>query len=371
MARRKSRLPLRTAIAWRSLRTALARTPPQKVERVLIAHNLLLGDTLMLASLLAGLRARYPKALLAMTCAPAFLPLYEGRPYGVEAITFDPREPESLTRIAALGPFDLAIVPGESRHGWLARAAGARWVRGYRGGAWYYQAALDERCELPEHLQPLVDIMGHLAQHDPGRFNPDDWPPPAAGAFEPPDEAYAVLHLGAGSPLKYWPPAHWRTLAESLVQRWGLIPVFSAGPGQEELVRAADPQKQFLDVGGRLDLRDMWQLLKKAALLVSLDTGIAHLARLTKTPSVVLFGPGQADLYSPGRFFADAAYKAVTIHEMPCRNEALLFERTRPWIRTCVRTPSACHFEARCSTGIGIESVTAAVHEVLKKANKA
>ena len=365
MARRKSRLPLRTAIAWRSLRTALVRTPPQNVERVLIAHNLLLGDTLMLTSLLAGLRARYPKALLAMTCAPAFLSLYEGRPYGVEAITFDPREPESLTRIAALGPFDLAIVPGESRHGWLARAAGARWVRGYRGGAWYYQAALDERCELPEHLQPLVDIMGHLAQHDPGRFNPDDWPPPAAGAFEPPDEAYAVLHLGAGSPLKYWPPDRWYQVAEVLAQRWGLVPILSAGPGQEELVRAVDPQKHFVDVAGRLDLRDMWQLLSKAALLVSPDTGIAHLARLTNTPSVVLFGPGQANLYGPGQFFAGAAYQAVTIREMPCRNENLLFERARPWIHTCVRTPSACHFEARCSTGITVDAVLTAIDEVL------
>lgn len=366
MARRKSRFPLRAAIAWQSLGTAIGRAPPKKVERVLIAHNLLLGDTLMLASLLAGLRAQYPKAILAMTCAEAFLPLYEGHPYGVEAIPFDPREPESLTRIAALGPFDLAIVPGESRHGWLARAAGARWVRGYRGGAWYYQAALDERCELPDHLQPLVDIMGGLAKHDPGLFNPSDWPSPAPGSFKPPDDAYAVFHLGAGSPLKYWPPERWHALAETLVQRFGLIPVLSAGPGQEGLVRAADPRRQFLEVAGRLDLRDMWQLLKKATLLVSPDTGIAHLARLTKTPSVVLFGPGQAGLYGPGRFFADTAYRAVTIAEMSCRNETRLFERTRPWIRTCVRAPSACHFKARCSTGISVESVISAIHEVLK-----
>ena len=365
MARRKSRLPLRTAIAWHSLRTAMNRTPPKKVERVLVAHNLLLGDTLMLTALLAGLRARYPKALLAMTCAPAFLPLYEGRPYGVEAITFDPREPESLTRVAALGPFDLAIVPAESRHGWLARAAGARWVRGYRGGAWYYEAALDERCALPDRLEPLVDIMGRLSQHDPDGFDPRDWPPPAPGAFQVPDGAYAVLHLGAGSPLKYWPPDRWYHIAATLAQRWGLAPILSAGPGQEELARLVDPQGRFLSVAGELDLRDMWQLLHKAKLLVSLDTGIAHLARLTMTPSVVLFGPGQADLYGPGRFFASAAYRAVTLQEMPCRNEDMLFERVKPWIRTCVRIPSACHFEARCSAGITVDAVLTAITEVL------
>lgn len=371
MARRKSRLPLRTAIAWHSLRTAMNRTPPKKVERVLIAHNLLLGDTLMLASLLAGLRARYPKALLAMTCAPAFLPLYEGRPYGVEAITFDPREPESLTRVAALGPFDLAIVPAESRHGWLARAAGARWVRGYSGGAWYYRRSLDEVREMPDHVETLTDIMAALAGDGVRpvdvRFDPKDWPPPAQGAFVPPMIPYAVLHLGAGSPLRYWPAAHWRLVALALAQQ-GLHVMLSAGPGQEHLAQGVDPERQFQDVAGQLDLRDMWQLLARAELLISPDTGVVHLARLTQTPSVVLFGPGQAALYGPGRFFAGAVDRAVTLSDMPCRNETVLFERSEPWIQICKREPKDCAFNARCSTGISAEAVIEAAHEVLKEA---
>ncbi len=368
MAKRASRLPLRARIGWHALIRGVGRRPsPERVRRILIAHNLLLGDTLMLTSLLARLRRRYPDAHLAMTCPPAFLPLYEGRPYGLAVSAFDPRDRHSLDRLRALGPFDLAIVPAESRHGWLARAAGARWVRGYAGGAWYYRASLDEAWPAPDILTTLPDMMAALAgDAGPGdeRFDPRDWPGPRPGGFVPPEIPYAVLHLGAGSPLRYWPAENWRIVAASLT-RQGFRVILSAGPGQEALAHAADPQGRYQNVAGQLDLRDMWHLLAAARLLVSPDTGIVHLARLTTTPSVVLFGPGQADLYGPGQFYRSTPYRAVTIADMPCRNETLLFEMKVPWIRICKREPGDCAFSARCSAGISPEAVLSAISEVL------
>ena len=371
MAKRPSRFPVRSRIAWHALRRGLKRPPsPAGVHSILIAHNLLLGDTLMLTSLLARLKHRHPSARLVMTCPPAFLPLYEGHPYGVLASPFDPRDPQSLTRLRALGPFDLAIVPAESRHGWLARAAGARWVRGYAGGAWYYRASLDEALPAPERLTTLPDMMAALGGEDgpeARRFDPKDWPPPGRGAFNPPQIPYAVLHLGAGSPLKSWPAENWVAIATALT-RQGLRVILSAGPGQESLAHAVDPDGRFQNVAGRLDLREMWYLLAEARLLVSPDTGIAHLARVTKTPSVVLFGPGQAALYGPVSFYGDAPYRSVTRLDIPCRNETVLFERSRPWIQTCVRLPEDCAFDARCSTGISAETVLNAISEVLSEA---
>jgi ADP-heptose:LPS heptosyltransferase len=365
MARRPSRLPLRAALAWGSLRNARGRAGPKEIHNVLIAHNLLLGDTLMLTPLLAALRAHYPEAQLVMTCAAAFLPLYEGRPYGVRAIAFDPRDPKSLTRLQERGPYDLALVPAESRHGWLARAAGARWVRGFEGGAWYYQASLDEKYSMPNHLETLADLMGALAAHELGHFNPTDWPEPTEGSFQAPKTPYAVLHLGAGSPLRYWPPENWAAVGSALADL-GLHIILTAGPGQERLAEGVDLTGQFQDLTGRLDLRDMWHLLRRAKLLLSPDTGIVHLARLTQTPSVVLYGPGQAALYGPGRFFSGTPYQAVGLSDMPCRNRTMLFEKSRPWVAICKRKPQDCAFNARCTTEISVASVLAAIHSLLE-----
>ena len=63
------------------------RQPPAQPKRILVAHHLFLGDTLMLTPLLAKIRQRWPDADLAMTVPAAFLPLYATRPYGVRALS--------------------------------------------------------------------------------------------------------------------------------------------------------------------------------------------------------------------------------------------------------------------------------------------
>src|SRR5438270_12899414 len=62
------------------------RRPPDKPRRILVAHHLLLGDTLMLTPLLAKLREQFPAAEIVMAVPGAHAGLYANRPYGVQAI---------------------------------------------------------------------------------------------------------------------------------------------------------------------------------------------------------------------------------------------------------------------------------------------
>jgi ADP-heptose:LPS heptosyltransferase len=102
-------------------------------RRILVLHHLLLGDTLMLTALLAKLRARHPAAEIVMTVSPAYAPLYEGRPYGVVAHAFDPRDFATFRTLRSLPRFDLAILPADNRWSWLARALRIPWIVGSRG----------------------------------------------------------------------------------------------------------------------------------------------------------------------------------------------------------------------------------------------
>ncbi|HSN21588.1 MAG TPA: heptosyltransferase, partial [Usitatibacter sp.] len=86
------RFATRALVVSRALAHAFARKAAAAGEprRVLVAHNLLLGDTLMLTPLLAKIRARLPSAETVLLAAPAYVPLYSGRPYGVRALPFAP-----------------------------------------------------------------------------------------------------------------------------------------------------------------------------------------------------------------------------------------------------------------------------------------
>src|SRR4051794_15713498 len=122
----KSRWPIRMLCAvlmvWYARFGFAQRRPAAVPRRILVAHNLLLGDTIMLAPLLKKLRERFPRAEIIMTCKPMLAPLFEGRPYGVHAMPFDPRNLGYFRSLFHLRGFDLALLPADNRLSWLARA---------------------------------------------------------------------------------------------------------------------------------------------------------------------------------------------------------------------------------------------------------
>jgi ADP-heptose:LPS heptosyltransferase len=186
-----------------------------------------------------------------------------------------------------------------------------------------------------------------------------------------PPTPYAVLHLGASTPLKSWPIARWQALAQWLSER-GVTPVWSAGKGETDLVDAADPSHRFTNYAGRLDLLQLAHLIKAANLLVCPDTGVAHLGRLTDTPTVALFGPGSPALCGAGQYWSESAYRAISI-PIACRDQHVTFRREADWIERCARShgPAANQCERPlCMERIGLATVQDEVLAVLAQATR-
>ena len=350
---------LKRALSGRRHRPILAR-------RILVAHQLLLGDTLMLTPLLARLRHRHPDAEIVMTVSPRQLPLYSTRPYGVATLAYDPRDRISVKRLLEQGPFDLAMVPGDSRHAMLALALDSRWVVALaddRPG--WKNRLVDELVPVPAQPITLSDMFALLAaEEDDAVFEPGEWPRPESAPFELPQHDYAVLNVDAGSPLRLWQPNKWLQVADALAHT-GLEVAFCAGPGEEHRVEAIDPKRRHRSYAGMLDLLQLWRLLERARLLVCLDSGVSHLAKLARTPSVVLYGPGTPVLFGPGRFWRNHPYRAVTVADFPCRDQNMVFKRKVNWVRRCQRTLGECPAPA-CMHAIETESVVASCRELLR-----
>ena len=334
-----------------------SRARPTAPRRVLIAHHLLAGDTLMLAPLLAKLREQYPEADIAMTMRRALASLFAGRPYGTRALVYDPRDGAALERLFAEGEFDLALVPGDNRYSWIATAIGAKWIVAFEGDRPAYKSwPVDERVRYPDAEAAWSDMVAEMVPGPaPRPYVPGDWPAPACKPFERPDRPYCVLHVEASTPLKHWPEANWKALAEALAGR-GLDVVWSAGPAGADYLARIDSGKRFLALGHRLDFAQLWHLVAGARLLVCPDTSVAHLGKLTFTPTVTLFGPSSARLFGKGRFWRNAPFTEVTVPDFPCRDQRLLFKREIAWVRRCTRSTSECP-RPRCMEAISVEQV--------------
>jgi ADP-heptose:LPS heptosyltransferase len=364
-----SRAPLRYAsVALALAHWGVRRRKPGEPRRILVLHHLLLGDTLMLTGLLAKLRARYPQAEIAMTVAPAYVALYEGRPYGVIAHALDPRDYGTLRRLRALPRFDLAILPADNRWSWLARALRIPWIVGIAGDRPAHKNwPVDELIPYSPVPTAFAETTAELVDGTSAPpYCTDAWPAPPAHALPALPERYAVLHVGASSRLKMWPPERWRALAVAVEAR-GLAVVWSAGPGEGAIIDAIDPAGTRTRIAGTLPLAAMWHLLRGAKLLVCPDTGIAHLGRVVGVPTVTLFGPGSSAICGPGRFFADMPGRAVTVEPFACRDQTIQFFRDVAWARRCERLygdgPLRCA-HARCMDAIDLAAVEAAVDEL-------
>ncbi len=362
----------------------------EPVRRILVAHYLLLGDTILLAPLLKKLAMLYPHAERIVLARPAVAPLFARRPYGALAMVFDRRDAASRRRVIASGPYDLAIVPDDNRYAWLARAAGARRVIGFASDkpAWK-NLMLDRAVPYPDRAGAWADIAARDLVEGRGddrgddsshrrveRFHAGEWPAPDATAFDLPSGPYAVLHVGASTPLKLWPAERWRSLADRLIAD-GIHIVWSGGAGERAVVDAVGVRTGETDLVGGLDLPQLWRLLARARLLVCPDTGIAHLARIVGVPTVALFGPGSSVIHGAGDFWCEAPYRAITIDDFPCRDQRTLYRREIAWVRRCGRrfdgaalpagrsNPSACS-DGLCMKGLPLDMIHDAARSLLQ-----
>ncbi|SDH80034.1 glycosyltransferase family 9 protein [Paraburkholderia phenazinium] len=349
------------------------RRRPASVQRILLAHHLLLGDTLLLTPLLAKLRAQYPQAQIALACPKAIVPLYAGRPFDVTALPFDPRDLASVKGVLDSGPYDLGLVLGDNRHSWLALGAGCRWIVAHAGDvpAWK-NWPVNQSVPYPAAPAAWADLATELIEGAPPRaYRPGDWPAPAHAALPDADlltQPYVVLHPGASTAVKRWPDGRWRELAQR-VEALGYVPVWSGGPGEAELIRAIDPDPHHPNLAGRLGLGELWHLFAGARAVVCPDTGVAHLGRLIGVPTVALFGPGNAQIHGAGRYWSEVPFVPVTIAEMPCRDQPFIFRREVAWVRRCDRNSTTCVAwkgdHADCMGRISVDSVYNALQNVL------
>jgi len=363
-AHRPSRFSGRAQVVARAIanrtRSVGRRRAPRDPQRILVAHHLLLGDTLMLTALLAKLRERHPRADVVMALPEPYAPLYAGRPYGVRAIGWHPATP-AASLLWHEGAFDLALVPGDNRFAWLALALDSRWIVAFDGDrparkSWpvdEFRSYLAAEAAWGDIAATLVDGPA------PARYRVADWPAPPIPDMDLPARPYAVLHVGASTPLKRWDALRWRALAGALSDS-GLEPVWSAGRGEEAIVAACDGAHRHRSFAGTLSVAQLWHLIAGASLLVAPDTGVAHLGRVVGTPTVALFGPGSATISGAGEFWRDAPYRAVTVTPFECRDQRVLFKRELAWVRRCGRSTGECP-HPRCMDAIDSGAVHAAI----------
>jgi ADP-heptose:LPS heptosyltransferase len=106
-----------------------------------------------------------------------------------------------------------------------------------------------------------------------------------------PRKPLALVHPGASVPEKRWPGESFGLVAKGLLRRGYAVAVTGSSKEKELTCQVTSLAPGTVDLGGRTDLSTLVALVARSDVVISNDTGPAHLAYALRTPSVTLFGP--------------------------------------------------------------------------------
>ena len=154
---------------------------------------------------------------------------------------------------------------------------------------WHFPDALSEM----ERWTALAGRIGAEGDGDDAPWFPvADIERAALAALDPAlaGENLAVLHPGASDPARRWSPQRFAAVADRLAAE-GLRVVLTGTANEAEIVAqvAAAMAAPAIDLCGRTRLGEMAALVERARIVVTNDTGTAHLCAALRARSVTIF----------------------------------------------------------------------------------
>jgi heptosyltransferase-1 len=284
-------------------------------EKILLIKPSSLGDIVMALPALSALRRSFPQTRISWLVRPEFAPLIEGHPHLDEILLFNRKLHAHVWRSAAAGR-DLLALLSKLRQGrfdavldlqGLFRTGLLAWFSGCRqrfGPRWremahlFYTTSLPPRCEwvhVVDYYLKLVETMG-AGDLRPEFVLPEK--PVAAGAAHVllsqhriDVNRYAVVIPGSTETSKCWPAERFAGLVDRLTSEHGLAVVATGSKSESPMIeRIRSLAKQPpANLASQTPLPELVEVLRRARLVVSNDTGPGHIAGALGRPLVMMF----------------------------------------------------------------------------------
>jgi len=305
------------------------------------------GDIVLTTPALIALKAAYPAAELTYVVEKPYARLVERHPALDKVVVLEPkmgwRAFLKVARAVRQEKYDALLdFHGGPRASWLSLFARAKVKIGYK--VKYRRFIYDIRIPRASASGPVHSAENHLNLVRALGVAVSE--PPKVALPEPlPEESdrvkklmagtgrAVILHIGAGNRFRDWGVQNIAGLL-SLFDSLAGVRVYLVG-GQDDMQAEAEiralrggPVRSLV---GQLNLMELRQAIREAALFVGPDSGPMHIATSTATPIVAYFGPTLPAHFAPWRAKATLLEKAFDCR--PCPQRRCLYEDFR-----CLKT---------------------------------
>lgn len=276
---------------------------------VLLIQLKRIGDLILTVPAIAAVRKNFPGANISLIVAHGSRELLPAIP-GVDRTFVARGRASDVASWLAIGTakFDYCLdFSRTDRSAFLTLLSGARTRITYDTVRREPIRQLSYNQFIPSRVQSLHTIDHHLALLAPLGVHdaspeihlvlPDAAEQKAAAiiAAQQLGSNFVVLHPGSARAEKFWVACRWAEVANALQTRDAIRFVITGGASLLEQEHIAQIKTHLhhphLDLSGQIDLLTLAALIRRARLLVTIDSAPMHLATAVGTAQVVLFGP--------------------------------------------------------------------------------
>jgi lipopolysaccharide heptosyltransferase I len=309
-------------------------------SNILLIKPSSLGDIVMALPALSALRRNWPEARIDWLMRPEFASLIEGHPHLDEIVPFDRkqlgrawRDPGAFRALVALigrlrqRRYDVVLdLQG------LFRTASLAWLSGCKqrfGPIWrrefahyFYTTSIPAQAECVHVVDYYMKLIQAMGGADLGiEFVLPDKPEAAQAIARLLEcDHYAVLIPGSAQVSKCWPAERFAALADRLATDYGLAVVATGSRAEESMIEQIQnhARSRLVSLAGRTSLPELVEVLRRARIVISNDTGPGHIAAALGRPLVMMFSWSNPLRVSPyGR------PECVVAHDMAERGLAI------------------------------------------------
>lgn len=290
---------------------------------ILIVKLSAIGDVTMATPFPRGLKMLYPEARIDWLVEPLSADVLRGNPFINEVIVWERRHSmrvkglkgawglvRDLRELAGRikGRYDLVIdLQGLARSGLAVRVSGAPVRLGKKdsreGSGWFLTHKADVKAPFYRASEQYIGILRHFGLSEPPQsmeIYPDADNVAKADtllAFASVLSEYAVLTPATTRPYKHWSEEAFAQTIVLLERELGLTSVLLGSPKDREManrIMAKVGESGAVSLAGETTLRDAAEIIRRARLLVGVDTGLMHFGIAMGTPTIAVFGPTTA-----------------------------------------------------------------------------
>jgi heptosyltransferase-3 len=282
---------------------------PSRVDRIGVMCSPALGDTLLFSAALRDVRAHFADAEIIHFCMRQNVAAAELIPGADRRVLIDLTKPaESVRRVRAERvDVMLDFTSWQRLTAFYSLMSGAKFTAGFQTAGQYrgrgYDVVVEHRADQHEveNFRDLIRRVGLLAGLEPQVVVPEVATEPFAEAKD-----IVVFHLwasGTRSWLREWPEKRWIELATRLAEPGTLFAITGAPSDVERiepfLLRMAEAGLTAVAFVGTDGFVSLAHLLRRARAVVSVNTGVMHLAAVLGAPTVSINGPNRNGRWGP------------------------------------------------------------------------